>query len=125
MRELLLDTQAVLLWTTRSTPLPDRVQHLLDDQGTQAVVSAVSVWELSMKHRSGKLPLPDEYFADLLRSDVRFLACTERDGVEAGQLPLHHRDPFDRMLVAQARREGLPIVGSDAIFGAYDVEVIW
>lgn len=125
MTDVLLDTQAVLLWTTHADALPDRVRLLLADRGTRPTVSAASVWELSIKQRSGKLRLPESYFDALLASQIRFLAVSERHGRDAGRLPLHHKDPFDRMLVAQARREGLPIVGSDAMFGPYDVEVIW
>lgn len=125
MTAVLLDTQAVLLWTTRAEALSDRVQRLLADRRTRPAVSAASVWEMAIKQRIGKLRLPDGYFDALLGARIRFLAISERDGRDAGQLPLHHNDPFDRMLVAQARREGLAIVGSDAMFGAYDVEVIW
>ncbi len=125
MAEVLLDTQALLLWTTDSGTLPPRVQSLLGDSRTRPTVSAASVWELSIKERSGKLRLPDTYFDVLFGSGIRFLSVTERDGRDAGRLPLHHRDPFDRMLVAQAQREQLPLVGSDAIFASYDVEVIW
>lgn len=125
MADVLLDTQAVLLWTTRAEALSERVGRLLSDERTRVAVSAASVWEMSIKQRSGKLLLPEGYLDALLESRVRFLAVGERDGRDAGQLPLHHRDPFDRMIVAQARREGMPIVGSDAMFGPYDVQVIW
>ncbi|HEY5429393.1 MAG TPA: type II toxin-antitoxin system VapC family toxin [Solirubrobacteraceae bacterium] len=124
MTDVLLDTRAILLWTTRADTLSDRVRRLLADRRTRPTVSAASVWELSIKQRSGKLSLPESYVDTLLSSQIRFLAVSERDGRDAGQLPLHHRDPFDRMLIAQARREGLPIIGSDAMFGPYDVEVI-
>jgi PIN domain nuclease of toxin-antitoxin system len=122
---MLLDTQALLLWTTRAEALPDRVRSLLSDRRARPVVSAVSIWEMSIKQRIGKLTLPERYFDLVLGSDLEFLAIEPRDGRDAGQLPLHHRDPFDRMIVAQARRAGLPIVGADRIFGAYDVDVIW
>ena len=122
---MLLDTQVVLLWTTRADALPDRVRHLLGGGRARPAISAASVWEMSIKERSGKLRLPDGYFDALLGSQVRFLPVSERDGRDAGRLPLHHRDPFDRMLIAQAQRHGLPIVGSDAMFSLYDVEVIW
>lgn len=125
MADVLLDTQVVLLWTTRSSALPERIRHLLADRRTARVVSAASVWEMSIKQQSGKLRLPDGYFDALFSAELRFLAVTERDGRDAGRLALHHRDPFDRMLIAQAQRASLPIVGSDAMFGPYDVDVIW
>jgi PIN domain nuclease of toxin-antitoxin system len=125
MASVLLDTQALLLWTTDVRGLSPRVQRLLEDRRTHAVVSAASVWEMAIKQRRGKLRLPDTYFDVVLASDVQLLAITEHHALAAGRLPMHHADPFDRMLIAQARGEGLPLVGSDAAFVAYDVEVIW
>lgn len=125
MAAVLLDTQALLLWTTDERTLSARVQRLLEDRRTRAVVSAASVWELAIKQRRGKLRLPDGYFDALFASDVQLLTMTERHALAAAGLPMHHADPFDRMLVAQARAEGLPLVGSDAAFAAYDIEVIW
>lgn len=125
MAAALLDTQALLLWTTDDRRLSTRVQRLLEDRRTRAVVSVASVWELAIKQGRGKLRLPDAYFDALFASDVQLLAITERHALAAGRLPMHHADPFDRMLVAQAQAEGLPLVGSDAAFAAYDVDVIW
>lgn len=125
MAAVLLDTQALLLWTTDELRLSTRVQRLLEDRRTRSVVSAASVWELAIKQRRGKLRLPDGYFDVLFASDAQLLAISERHALSAARLPMHHADPFDRMLVAQARAEGLPLVGSDAAFAAYDVEVIW
>lgn len=125
MAAILLDTQALLLWTTDEHELSTRVQRLLEDRRTRAVVSAASVWEMAIKQRRGKLRLPDAYFDALFGSDAQLLPITERHALAVGRLPMHHADPFDRMLVAQARAEGLPLVGSDAAFAAYDVDVIW
>ncbi len=125
MAAALLDTQALLLWTTDDRRLSTRVQRLLGDRRTRAVVSAASVWELAIKQGRGKLRLPDAYFDALFASDVQLLAITDRHALAAGRLPMHHADPFDRMLVAQAQAEGFPLVGSDAAFAAYDVDVIW
>lgn len=125
MSAVLLDTQALLLWTTDPGRLSSRVQRLLEDRRTRAVISAASVWELAIKQARGKLRLPEAYFDALLGSDVQRLAITERHALSAARLPRHHADPFDRMLVAQAQAEGVPLVGSDVEFAAYDVEVIW
>lgn len=125
MAAVLLDTQALLLWTTDERKLSARVVRLFKDRRTRAVVSAASVWEMAIKQRRGKLRLPDGYFDALLASDAQLLAITERHALAAGRLPMHHADPFDRMLVAQAQAEGLPLVGSDVAFAAYDVDVIW
>lgn len=88
------------------------------------MISAASIWELAIKQRIGKLELPEGYFDDLFGSGLSILAMTERHALAAGRLPLHHADPFDRMLIAQAQAEGLTLLGSDAVFSAYDVEVI-
>lgn len=122
---VLLDTQAVLVWTTRPEELPERVLALLRNPQTSSLLSAASVWELAIKHQSGKLELPEGYFDDLLAADLRVLTMTEQHALAAARLPLHHRDPFDRMLIAQARAEGVPLVGSDRAFAAYDVDVYW
>lgn len=125
MAAVLLDTQALLLWTTEADGLSARAERLLEDRRTRAVVSAASVWEMAIKQRRGRLRLPEAYFDVLFAADVQLLAMTERHALAAGWLPLHHADPFDRMLIAQSRSEGLPLVGSDAAFAAYDVDVIW
>lgn len=125
MAAVLLDTQALLLWTTDDARLSTRVRQLLEDRRTRPVVSAASVWEMAIKQRRGKLRLPDTYFDALFASDVQLLAITEHHALAAGKLPMHHADPFDRMLVSQAQAEGIPLVGSDVDFAAYDVEVIW
>lgn len=122
---LLLDTQVVLLWTTYPENLPAGVVTVLEDQGTTIMISTVSVWELAIKQASGKLELATGYFDDLLASQQRFLAMTAAHALAAARLPLHHRDPFDRMLIAQAQAERVPIVGSDRMFAAYDVDVFW
>ena len=125
MAAVLLDTRALLLWTTEAGDLSGRALRLLDDRRTRAVISSASIWEMAIKQRRGKLRLPEAYFDALLSSDVQILAITERHALAAGMLPLHHADPFDRMLIAQAQAEGIPLVGSDAAFADYDVEVVW
>jgi len=121
---ILLDTEIVLNWTGDQTKLSGRARRLLDDRRTTPVISAASIWELAIKQRIGKLELPEGYFDDLFGSGLSILAMTERHALAAGRLPLHHADPFDRMLIAQAQAEGLTLLGSDAVFSAYDVEVI-
>jgi PIN domain nuclease of toxin-antitoxin system len=124
MAAVLLDTQALLLWT-EAGDLSGRALRLLDDRRTRAVISSASIWEMAIKQRRGKLRLPEAYFDALFSSDVQILAITERHALAAARLPLHHADPFDRMLIAQAQAEGIPLVGSDAAFADYDVEVVW
>lgn len=123
---VLLDSQALLLWTrSTSEGLPTKVRELLRDPTTETLISAASVWELAIKQASGKLQLVDGYFEALLSSGLSFLRMTEAHGLAAARLPLLHSDPFDRMLIAQAQAERVPIVGGDRAFAAYDVRVIW
>lgn len=125
MAAVLLDTRALLLWTTEAGDLSGRALRLLDDRRTRAVISSASIWEMAIKQRRGKLRLPQGVLRCAASSDVQILAITERHALAAGMLPLHHADPFDRMLIAQAQAEGIPLVGPDAAFADYDVEVVW
>lgn len=123
--ELLLDTQAIYLWTIDSATLPPRAASALADGRNRVALSAASFWELSIKQASGRLQLPDEAFAELLDSSFEQLHVTPRHAIAAGRLPLYHRDPFDRMLVAQAQAENLTLVGSDPIFARYGLTTLW
>ncbi len=123
---VLLDSQALLLWTrSKSEGLPPAVRELLRDPTTETLVSVASVWELAIKFETGKLEVPEGYFDLLLASGLAFLRITEAHGLAAARLPQHHRDPFDRMVIAQAQAEHIPLVGGDRMFSEYDVRVIW
>jgi PIN domain nuclease of toxin-antitoxin system len=121
---LLLDT-SVLIWARVDSPSLDRgVRKAIGDSRNEVVVSAVSIWELSIKQRLGKLRLPAGDLVDDLASRFSLLPITPEHAWTAGQLPLHHRDPFDRLLVAQAQLEGLTLVTRDRAFGLYQVAVL-
>ena len=122
---VLLDAQALLLWDVRPQDLPRGVETLLDDPRTETLVSVASVWELAIKYEKGRLEVPDGYLDELVASGPSFLQVTEAHALAAARLPQHHRDPFDRMLIAQAQAERVPIVVGDRTFAAYDVRVIW
>ena len=121
---LLLDTNA-LLW---SLDTPQRLQpatrKALEDPANDVFVSAASVYEIGLKSTLGKLRLREDLLRDLVRVPVEPLAVTWAHGLEAGSLPLHHRDPFDRLLIGQARIEGLTIVTRDPAFDAYQVAIL-
>ncbi len=124
MRRLLLDTHTLLWWLADDPQLGERARILIADGGNEVYVSAASAWEISIKKALGKLKAPDDL--DSIVQDEGFgrLEITFFHGEKAGQLPLLHRDPFDRMLIAQAQAEGLDIVTSNAMLGEYGLKTI-
>lgn len=125
MSTQLLDTHP-LLWALSAHPnLPDALAAAIDANPSRFLVSDVTLWEIAIKRSTGKLQVPDyvpEIVADLGFGAVRI---DRRQTWDVRQLPLHHRDPFDRLLIAQARDLGVPVVTRDAAFAAYDVAVAW
>lgn len=126
---ILIDTHVFLWWTTADPRLPGRVKTRLLNSDNSLFLSVVSVWEVAIKVQRGKLHLPERlspYFAsrlDAYRIDT--LPVAIEHAIETASLPAHHRDPFDRLLIAQARVEDVPILTSDTNFRKYSVEVIW
>lgn len=121
---LLLDTHLFLWWRGEPARLASTVR---DSIATADIVfvSAASAWEASIKVSLGRLELPDTIEAGVLASGFEKLLITFSHAQRAGSLPLHHRDPFDRMLVAQAQAEGLILVTHDRLLEPYDVEILW
>lgn len=122
---LLLDTHALLWWMTDDPALSSAARAAVGASENEVAVSAASVWELAIKGRAGKLePAPANLLGDLEASGLTLLASTAEHAWAAGALPLHHRDPFDRMLVAQAQLEGYTIVTRDEDLARYSVPVL-
>ncbi len=125
---LLLDTHVFLWGIAEPEKLPDRVQTALRDETNELLVSAASLWEIALKVRAGKLRLPetgDFFAAHLGRLGAGTLAVAAAHVLRLFGLPHHHRDPFDRLLVAQCQVEGLVLVTADAALRAYAVEILW
>jgi PIN domain nuclease of toxin-antitoxin system len=120
---LLLDTHAVLWWLAGAR-LEERAEEAIRDPATRAAVSAASVWETAIKTSLGKLRSPAPFAEAVLTAGFEALPVTFEHAQQVRELPPHHRDPFDRMLVAQAQLEGLTIVTRDPIFDAYGVPVL-
>ena len=126
--KVLLDTQTWLWLQDRVGRFSYSTLEILQDPETDRILSMASVWEVSIKFALGKLRLPeapDRYVSDRLAlSMTRILPIELRHAVQVAQLPPHHRDPFDRMLVAQALIERVPVLTADRRFSAYGVEVL-
>lgn len=102
-----------------------RAREAIGTDEAPLLVSAVVVWEVAIKRRLGKLEAPPDLLDRLERAGVDLLPITARHADRAGTLPMHHRDPFDRLLVAQAEIDGLTLVSADEEIGNYDIEVMW
>jgi PIN domain nuclease of toxin-antitoxin system len=120
---LLLDTHVVLWQLSGVRELGARAREAI---GTAAELafSVVSFAEIGVKAAVGKLSVPDDLHARIVGAGVRVLALAADDGLAVAHLPLHHRDPFDRLLIAQAQRGGFTLVTADPRIGAYDVAVL-
>ena len=119
---LLLDTQVAIWWLAGSHRLRGTTRELL--AGSACVVSAASVWEVAIKHRIGKLSVGPALFRDrMLAAGAELLAVTDAHAIETAVLPRHHDDPFDRMLIAQARVEKLRAVSADRAWRAYELDL--
>ena len=126
---VLLDTHAFLWWVADSTRLSAAAYRVIDDEANEIVVSAASAWEIATKYRLGKLPEAEAIATDVAGciADEGFeeLSISVADAERAGRLPGIHRDPFDRILIAQALGRDLAIVSIDATFDRYGVNRPW
>ena len=126
---LLLDTHTLLWFLTNDSGLSARARGSIEDSANVAHVSAASLWEVAIKSALGKLKLPSPY-ADIFPRQLEtngfgLLPITSAHCTALLTLPFHHRDPFDRLLLAQAKTEGMALVTDDAQFGAYGVPLLW
>jgi PIN domain nuclease of toxin-antitoxin system len=128
VNRVLLDTHVLLWWFQASPKLSSKALAVFRDPETTVLVSAVCAWEIAIKHKAGRLDAADlvSNFESRLESD-RFteLPITATHAVRAGLLRESHEDPFDRMLIAQAQCEDIPVVTTDSRFEKYDVRRIW
>lgn len=122
---LLADTHALLWLLSGDEQLSARADELLDDPGNEVLLSAAVVWEVAIKRSLAKLDAPDGFASVLLEAGALPLAVSIDHAEAVRELPLLHRDPFDRMLVAQARIEDATLVTSDARLRAYGVRIAW
>jgi PIN domain nuclease of toxin-antitoxin system len=126
---LLLDTHTLIWWLTADSSLPASARRLIASRNHDILVSAVSAWEISTKVRLGRLDtaadLARDFSAYLAQERFESLSISIEHGIRAGSLPGSHKDPFDRMLVAQAQMENLAIVSNDVELDGYGVSRVW
>ena len=125
----LLDTNALLWFLAGDSKLSGRARALIEDPNNEKLLSIVSLWEIAIKVRLGKLEL-DKSFEQVFPESLDFnciqiLDITVDNLVKLTTLPFHHRDPFDRLIIAQGLVEGLPIISVDTIFDAYGINRKW
>ena len=127
--KLLLDTQCWLWWFAQPDRLNETTIAEIADEQNELWLSVASVWEIGIKVALGKLPLPEpveSYIPTrIAQLGMQSLEIRTFHALQAAALPLHHRDPFDRVLIAQAQTEEMILVTADAIFQQYDVSVTW
>ncbi len=121
---LLLDTHVLLWWLCDSPDLKDAGRIAITDSNNLAVVSAAVIWEIRIKQGLGKLKIPPDFYLVIKEQGFEFLSITPEHAYAVGKLPVHHRDPFDRMIIAQAKQQGLTIVTHDKMFNKYDVSLL-
>jgi PIN domain nuclease of toxin-antitoxin system len=123
--KLLLDTHAALWWLTGDERLGPRAAAHIADGANQVLLSAAVVWEVAIKRSLGKLDAPADLAPTLIGAGAVPLPISLDHAVAAGELPWHHRDPFDRMLTAQATIEGAILVSGDEALRPYGVPTVW
>jgi PIN domain nuclease of toxin-antitoxin system len=124
----LLDTHVWLWWGSAPERLKSKARALIGDRANELYLSSASVWEIMIKAKLGKLELPEPaavfITSRVARDSLLSLDITQTHAIRAGDLPPYHRDPFDRMIIAQAMIEDIPILTADRRFKQYDVKIL-
>ncbi|MBF0445469.1 MAG: type II toxin-antitoxin system VapC family toxin [Magnetococcales bacterium] len=124
MQRILLDTHALIWWLRDAPELGNKARNLLANRHNQVLVSAASIWEIQIKRGIGKLSAPDGLLEIIEDDGMIILDISGQHAEQINNLPHHHRDPFDRMLIAQAQIEGLTILTSDKQIVQYGVRTL-
>ena len=124
MLRLLLDTHAFVWWLSDVSRLAEGARNAIADPRNDVFVSAVTGWEISVKRAKGRMTAPDNLSAMVEERGFIHLPLTFHHAEQAGNLPMHHRDPVDRMLIAQAQAEGLVLVTRDAVIPLYGIRIM-
>lgn len=121
---LLLDTHVFLWWLTDDRRLHPERRLAIADPDALVHVSAATIWEIAIKEAQGRIEVGDDFASEIERGGFLELPIAARHAIAAGRLPNHHGDPFDRMLVAQAREEKMTLVSQDRALTAYEVDLL-
>ena len=125
----LLDTHTLLWWILDDPALTVTAREIIIGANNTILVSAASAWELAIKFRAGKLPraadLVSRFSSEIELEGFQLLPISAEHGIRAGLLPGPHKDPFDRMLIAQSQAENVPIISNETVFEAYGVRRLW
>ena len=122
---LLIDSDAFLWWSEASPHLSLATRDAIADPTNEALISVAALWELTIKASSGKLNLPADVGTMVASQQFSLLSITFVHLRQLAILPRRHRDPFDRMMIAQALAEGIPIATSDRVFASYGLQIVW
>jgi PIN domain nuclease of toxin-antitoxin system len=127
--KIILDTQVLIWWANDVSNISDRVQNIIFDLDNELGVSLASIWEIQIKVSFGKLnlprPLPDIIAAQVKENQIKIMQIELSHIYTLDLLPLHHRDPFDRIIIAQSINEKMSIASIDQSFDAYSINRIW
>ena len=127
--KLLLDTHAFIWWASASAKLPPAVRAEVSDPANTLLLSVISVWEMQIKIQLGKLkasrPLPDLVEHHVRVNRMHILPVSLEHVLALDTLPAHHKDPFDRLLIAQAMVEDVLLVSGDPVFSGYPIKLLW
>jgi PIN domain nuclease of toxin-antitoxin system len=127
--KLLLDTHAFMWWHSEPEHISKSTLTLLQDSANEVILSVVSLWEMQIKIQLGKLTLRDDLELMLKiqqeRNNISLISVALPHILELKTLPLHHKDPFDRILIAQSKVENATLVSRDSVFKSYECSVIW
>lgn len=123
-RGYLLDTHALLWWLAEPDALAPEARAIIRDAGTAIFFSAAGAWEMAIKRALGRLSFPPDLAEMLDANAIEVLPITLAHALAVGDLPHHHRDPFDRIMVAQAKVEGLALVTRDPLMRVYDIALV-
>lgn len=129
MMQLLVDTHTFIWWASEPDKLSSTALEACQDATSSLYLSVGSIWEIQIKHQLGKLqlhkPLDEIIQAQQTANDLQVLPIEVSHILELYKLPYHHRDPFDRLLIAQAKVENLSLLSGDSVFSQYAVRVVW